>query len=417
MKLSLKTAAAILMAALLEVSPLQASAKNHSKETQANDITTGAEDREFWANTLYRIAWPVVHNLAENALCKNMPVEAPKGNVMAPTVTYLEAVGRALSGVAPWLALPDDNTKEGKLRKKLREETLRGLTNAVDPNSPDCLNFTKWQQPIVDAAYLAETFMRAPKALWEPLDKQTKQRYIEAFKSLRNRTGAYNNWLLFAGINETFLLSVGEKPDPARLQFARNKIREWYVGDGWYSDGPKYATDYYNDYVIQPMLVDMLGVLLKKGMCYQNEYDDALKRIIRHSEVIERYISPEGTYPVVGRSTPYRTAVFQSLGLVSLMHMLPEYIKPSQVRCALTKVFHNMYDGNQNFDDNGWLVLGFNGHQPEIADDYTSTGSLYMATLGFLPLGLSADDAFWTDAPEPWTSVKAWNGMKFRHDP
>ena len=47
-----------------------------------------------------------------------------------------------------------------------------------------------------------------------------------------------------------------------------------------------------------------------------------------------------------------------------------------------------MYEGNQNFDKDGWLVLGFNGHQPECADGYTSTGSLYMATLSFLPLGL-----------------------------
>ena len=63
-----------------------------------------------------------------------------------------------------------------------------------------------------------------------------------------------------------------------------------------------------------------------------------------------------------------------------------------------------MYEGNQNFDKDGWLVLGFNGHQPECADGYTSTGSLYMATLSFLPLGLPADDPFWTDAYADWTS-------------
>jgi hypothetical protein len=83
----------------------------------------------------------------------------------------------------------------------------------------------------------------------------------------------------------------------------------------------------------------------------------------------------------------------------------------------LTKVFHNMYDGNQNYDANGWLVLGFNGHQPQIADYYSSTGSLYMATLGFLPLGLPANNAFWSRPATPWTSVKAWKGMPFDHDP
>lgn len=163
-------------------------------------------------------------------------------------MTYLEAVGRTLAGVAPWLALPDDDTKEGQLRKQMREEALKGLTNAVDPNSPDKINFTKHAQPIVDAAYLAHAFIRAPKALWEPLDDTTKQRYIAAFKSLRNRTGAYNNWLLFTGLTEAFLGQQDQQSDPFRMIVAKNKVKEWYVGDGWYSDGNKFSMDYYNAY-------------------------------------------------------------------------------------------------------------------------------------------------------------------------
>ena len=391
--------------------------KTEKAKKKAPKATTGAQDRAFWVKTLYEMSWPVIHNLAEGTLHKNMPVEAPKGYNSAAVVTHLEAVGRTLSGVAPWLALPDDNTEEGLLRKKVREEVLRGLRNAVDPSNPDYLNFRRAAQPIVDAAYLAEAFLRAPKALWEPLDATTKKRYVEEFKSLRDRTGAYNNWLLFAGINESFLCTIGEKPDPARLQFAKNKVNEWYVGDGCYSDGPHFSMDYYNDYVINPMMVDMLAALKRKGRASQADYDQALRRLVRRAEIIERFISPEGTYPVVGRSSTYRTAAFQSLALTALLQKLPSYIKPSQVRCALTKVFHNMFDGQQNYDQNGWLVLGFNGHQPGISDGYTSTGSLYMATLGFLPLGLPADDAFWTAPAEPWTSMKAWNGMPFKHDP
>jgi hypothetical protein len=378
----------------------------------------GITDRAFWVSSIYKIAYPVIHNLAEGKLKKNMSVEVPPGlkDDFFRKVTYLEAVGRTLAGVAPWLSLPDDETKEGVLRKQLRNEVIKGLTNAADPSHPDYLNFRTEQQPIVDAAYLAHAFMRATKALWEPLDATTKKRFAEEFKSLRNRTGAYNNWLLFAGMNETFLLSIGEESDPSRITIARNKIREWYVGDSWYSDGSKFSMDYYNDYVIHPMLVDMLKVLVEKKKAPQTEYDEALKRMIRHSEFSERIISPEGTYPVYGRSITYRTAAFQTLAQVALLEKLPEHIYPAQVRCALTKVFRNMYEGNQNFDVNGWLVLGFNGHQPAVADSYTSTGSLYMATLGFLTLGLPADNKFWTDAPADWTSKKAWNGAPIKKD-
>lgn len=388
-----------------------------SAKVQTSQVATGVQDREFWVNALYKISYPVIHNLAEGTLHQNMPVEVPPGmSDDAKEVTHLEAVGRMLSGVAPWLALPDDETNEGKLRKKLREEVLKGLKNAVDPTNADYLNFRKHQQPIVDAAYLALAFFRAPKALWEPLDDVTKKRYAEEFKTLRNRTGAYNNWLLFAGINETFLMSIGEESDPGKIAIARYKIREWYVGDGWYSDGPKFSMDYYNDFVMHPMLVDMLKVLLDHKKIQEKEYEEALRRMVRHSEFSERIIAPDGTFPVFGRSATYRTAAFQSLGMVALMEKLPAHVTPGQVRAGLTQVFRNMYEGNQNFDKNGWLVLGFNGNQPEMADVYTSTGSLYMATLGFLPLGLPADNPFWTDVPEDWTSKKAWKGSKIKKD-
>lgn len=393
--------------------PLQAREKKINKIEQ----TTGAQDREMWVKWLWKISYPVIHNLAEGTLHKNMPVESASGETAGyEDMTHLEAVGRTLAGVAPWLALPDDDTKEGQMRKQMREEVLKGLKNAVDPNSPDKLNFTKHAQPIVDAAYLAHAFLRAPEALWEPLDDVTKQRYIESFKVLRDRTGAYNNWLLFTGLTEAFILQQGDKADPFRMKIAKNKIQEWYVGDGWYSDGSKFSMDYYNSYVIHPMMVAMLEILKTRNLATEDEYVQAMDRMIRHAEYCERIIGPDGRYPAFGRSVTYRSAAFQSLADVALHEKLPEFIKPAQVRCALTAVHHNLYDGDQNFDENGWLVLGFNGHQPEAADTYTSTGSLYMATLSFLPLGLPADNPFWTDAPADWTSKKAWAGEKLKKD-
>src|SRR5207253_340134 len=128
--------------------------------------------------------------------------------------TYLEAVGRTMAGLAPWLSLPDDNSSEGLMRKKLRDELLKGLSNAVDPNNPDHFDFRSEPQQLVDAAFMAHAFLRAPEALWEPLDSITKKRFIIEFKSLRNRKPAYNNWLLFTAMTETFLLYIGEEYDP-----------------------------------------------------------------------------------------------------------------------------------------------------------------------------------------------------------
>ncbi len=388
-------------------------------KTQAQIVrdTSGLGDRAFWVKTLYRISCPVIHNLANGTLKKNMPLEKGNNyNLNLKNVTYLEAVGRTAAGLAPWLELPDDNTEEGKLRKSFRKELLTGLQNAVDPKNPDYLDFRSESQAIVDAAYLAQAFIRAPQALWKPLDQITKTRFIEEFKSLRNRSGAYNNWLLFAGLTEGFLLSIGEQYDPVRIQFAVKKINEWYAGDSWYSDGDKFSMDYYNSYVMHPMMVDLIRILADNKRASIDDYNIAEMRMVRYSEYLERIISPEGTYPAYGRSITYRTAAFQALVQTALMEKLPQWMEPAQVRCALTKVMHTMYDGDQNFDQHGWLVLGFNGHQPQLADIYTSTGSLYMASLGFLALGLPADNKFWTAPKASWSAIKAWSGLELKKD-
>lgn len=405
----------IVFISLIAVQELPAQSSNKNKRQP--DQLDGLQDRAFWAKTLYKIAYPVVHNLAQGTLKKNMPLElAPDYYLQATKVTYLEAVGRTMAGIAPWLALPDDETAEGKLRKQLRDELLKGLANAVDPINPDYLNFRTEGQPLVDAAFVAHAFLRAPDALWHPLDAVTKQRFIEEFKSLRNRKGSYSNWLLFAGITEGFLLKIGEQHDPVRIDFAIRKMKEWYAGDGWYSDGEKFSMDYYNSFVIHPMLVDLYGVLVEKKMAMQQEFDLAVQRMARHAEFLERIIAPDGSFPAFGRSITYRTGAFQVLSQTALMEKLPSTVSAAQVRCGLTAIMHKMYDGNQNFDSNGWLVLGFNGHQPTIADRYTSTGSLYLATLGFLSLGLPASHPFWTDPAADWTSKKAWNGEAVKKD-
>ncbi|NCI46586.1 DUF2264 domain-containing protein [Sediminibacterium soli] len=390
----------------------------HTGVSAQNTIpTSGEQDRAYWSNLLYTIAYPVVHSMAQGKLHKDLPLEkGPHYYLKVEKVTYTEVVGRTMAGIAPWLALPDDDTEEGRMRKQIRTELLQGLPNLVNPEHEDYLNFRTEGQPIVDAAFMAQAFMRAPKALWEPLDPVTKKRIVAEFKSLRDRKAAYSNWLLFAGITEAFLMQVGEQYDPARMDFAYHKMKEWYVGDGWYSDGEAFAFDYYNSFVIHPMMVDMLGAMTEKSLMNKTEYALAVKRMVRYAESQERMVSPEGTFPVIGRSIAYRMGVFQALAQVALQHRLPASVTPAQTRCAMTSVMKRLFEPSGTFDANGWLQIGLAGHQPELGDQYISTGSLYLTTVGFLPLGLPADDPFWTAPAADWTAKKAFSGQSVQKD-
>lgn len=375
-------------------------------------------DRTYWADLLYRIASPVLSHMSRGELKKNMHPELSPTWLEGrnPEATYMEAFGRLMAGLAPWLALPDDNTPEGRQRKQLRKWALAAYAHAVDPDSPDYLLWQGEGQVLCDASYLAQSFLRAPKALWEPLSEITKRRYIEKFRCVAAVRPAYNNWLLFRATVEAFLLSVGEQYDGFVLEVSLQKVNEWYMGDGWYSDGPEFSFDYYNGYVIHPMFVEVMEIAERKKLHTPIPFRLALQRMQRYNILLERMISPEGTYPPIGRSVTYRVAVFQTLGLAAWKYELPEQLSNGQVRSALTAVMKRMFAGEENFGKEGFLQLGFAGHQPELADWYTNNGSLYLASLGFLPLGLPTDHPFWTDPAEDWTAQKAWSGRPFPKD-
>ena len=376
------------------------------------------DERSYWVSVLEKMANPIFENISKGTFQKNMPmIVSSSFDGRNPKVGYLEAFGRLIAGIAPWLALPDDNTSEGKLRKKYREQTIQGLIHGVDPNSPDYFAWRdKSSQTLVDAAHLALAFMRAPKAIWDPLPQKTKDQLITEFKHIRWIKPGPNNWILFAAMTESFLYSVGVEPERTKIDHAVDTFdTEWYVGDGWYSDGKSFSFDYYNGYVIHCMLVETLRQNLKAGN-YQEKYDRAYMRMQRYATHLERMISPDGYYPVIGRSSTYRNGGFQPLAQVALEKKLPKDLKPGQVRAGLTAIMKNIYQHNI-YDKHGWLVLGFTSDkQGNLADYYTNVGSLYEASLAFLPLGLPASDEFWSSPAEKWTSQKAFSGEVFPKD-
>ena len=392
--------------------------------------TKQLSDREYWCEQAYKMAQPVLENMAKGELQKNMQTEfSPSFDNRNRKVVYMETFGRLMAGIAPWLALPDSafgssaaEQKELAQVRQLREWALASYKNSVDPESPDYLCWGVAGQNLVDAAYIAESFIRAYDALWVPLDKVTKERYIKEFKKLRSIEPPYTNWFLFSSTIESFISKAAglREYDDFRVMMTIRKVEEWYVGDGWYADGPVFAFDYYSSYVFHAMyletLQNMIDARANTRLEYKKYYDRALKRAQKFSIILERFISPEGTFPVIGRSTPYRMAAMQPLALMAWYQKLPRELSNGQVRAALTQVMLRMYDQQQNYNEGGFLTIGFCGHQPETADWYTNNGSLYMTSLSLMPLGLPASHDFWTCKAEPWTQVKAWGGQPFPKD-
>jgi hypothetical protein len=374
-------------------------------------------EREYWVDMLSRISMPVLEALSQGKLKERMPVESFPGSVEGrKKVTYLEALGRTLAGLAPWLELGADETKEGKLRGRMIELAIASIRNAVTPSSPDVMNFTKESQPLVDAAFLSHALLRAPKQLWSALDKPTQDYLVQALRATRVIKPYYSNWLLFTAMVEAALLKFTKDYDVVRMDYAIKEHENWYKGDGVYGDGPDFHFDYYNSFVIQPMLLDVVKTMVEETGTMKEFYERISRRAKRYAEIQERLIASDGSFPPIGRSIAYRCGAFQLLAHMAFQKKLPAVLPPAQVRSALSAVIRKSMEAPETFDKNGWLTIGFCGHQPGIGEHYISTGSLYLCTLAFLPLGLPPSDEFWASEGVDWTSKKAYAGKEFPID-
>ena len=371
-----------------------------------SSVASTEPDRVVWLRMLDRVARPVLSNFAKRRLKATMPVEGKTAD--RPEYTHLEALGRTLTGIAPWLELK--RAADDPLRTELAGLARQAIDAATDPGSPDYCNFDRGSQPVVDAAFLAHAIVRAPNELWKALPGRARSNLVAALKKTRVINPGWNNWLLFAAMVETALQLAGEQPDMRPVTTAVNVHETWYKGDGLYGDGPDFHWDYYNSFVIQPMLLDVVRAFSPRVAAWKALYPKMLSRARRYAAIQERLISPEGAFPPIGRSLAYRMGAFQLLGQIALMKELPPPVKPAQTRCALTAVMNRQMNAPGTFDGAGWLRIGFAGRQPDIGENYISTGSLYLCCAGFLPLGLPPEDEFWSGPAMPWTSKLIWSG-------
>lgn len=362
--------------------------------------------RRDWLSLMLKIADPVLTNLEAGTLHQNLPVEKPDRAAYA----HLEAFGRTLTGLAPWLELEGLSGEERETQEKTRKTVLRCLDNATDPNSPDRMNFSEgYGQALVDAAFLAHGILRATKSIVDKLDDRVRGNLVDCLKATRVFEPFPSNWLLFSAMVEAALYALGEKWETGPVDRAVDAMEQWYVGDGMYSDGERFHFDYYNSFVIHPMLVDVLRTLAPVVPRYQELLPKALSREARYAAILERMISPEGTYPVAGRSITYRFGAFHALAHASLIGNLPPELPANQVRCALSAVLERTARGNL-FDENGFLKVGIMGSQPGLGEGYMCVGSAYLCEAVFLSLGLPPEHPFWTGPETDWTNKKVWSG-------
>jgi hypothetical protein len=337
-----------------------------------------------------------------------MPIDMPTGGQAKLRGTGpLEGLCRMIAGIAPAL----------EARVLDCAPWQRMLAVAFDPASDGYLVRAETNQTLVELALLAQAILSAPNALWATLPGTTRTHMLTAFVASRRLRPWRNNWLLFAAMIEALLFRLGQDCDALRVEYAVEQHMAWYKGDGVYGDGASFHADYYNSIVIHPLMLDILQVL-SPGMPTLKQYQPlALARAQRHAETLERLIAPDGSFPPLGRSLSYRCGLFHLLARLALYDQVPPSLPPAQIRTALLSVARRTLQAPGSFDPDGWLTIGLNGRDVELAEPYINSGSVYLASLVLLPLGMPEQHPFWCDPPGVLTQTRLWSeGMAIPRD-
>jgi len=402
-------------ASLLGIAPLVSS--SFAEEISERDLSK-RNTRKFWLNYLQKLTEPVLTAIAADQFKQKMPVEAKEPTLINDRAkyTHLEAFGRLLCGIAPWLQAEHTNEAENQLKAGYFKLAVKGIENATNSAAKDYMNWgDEGGQPLVDASFFAYGLIRCPK-LWEALDTDARKNVIAALLKTRRIKPPENNWLLFAAMIEAFFITINQPFELTRIDYAIKQHQLWYKGDGMYGDGAEFHWDYYNSFVIHPYLFDVLKIAATKDDTFEPIRKQVLTRNLRYSQIQERLIGSDGSYPIIGRSITYRTGAFHHLANMAYRQQLPKELSPAQIRCALTAVIKKVTDSKDMFDENGWLRIGVYGHQPSLAETYISTGSLYLCSAILLPLGLPESDLFWSGIDEDWSAKKVFKGGDLHAD-
>ncbi len=377
--------------------------------------------RKKWVQAMHKIAYPVISNAANGTLHDTLPLN-PKEKERG--VGYLEAIGRTVNGLAPWLELDEKeitDSEERELQREYRDLVRKAMANAADPDSTDYCVWNKsdtyllQDQPIVDAAFYASAILKAPRELWQMQPQKAKDDILKAFSRVLLMRPSRCNWLMFTATIEACRYMLTGIGDSMRIDYALSMHYDWYKGDGMYGDGDKFVMNYYNSYVIQPMLEEVSRVAAEI-VADEKFRQRSMEALQRYCEILEHMIAPDGSFPFLGRSITYRMGAFHALSHAALIDALPQSLPANQVRCALTKVIDKTMSAPGMFDENGFLTKGLYGKQEQLAERYINCGSVYLTTFIFLPLGLPPEHLFWSGEDVKTTWEKVWSGEDIVRD-
>lgn len=287
----------------------------------------------------------------------------------------------------------------------------RGLAAAMEPAGPDhwgrgrsVSTNERWNgtpQPIVEAANLAFGLAISRASVWDRLDEKLRDQVADWLAHHATRHGSDNNWLLFTAVIEAFLRSASYDVPGGHAQPDVDRVETWYLGDGWYNDGPISTVtghgnrvDHYNSWVIQTFLWQWYELTEQPA----ERRELFLSRLGEFADSYALLFAADGSPLHQGRSLTYRQAVLGGLWAAGLAGVGSE--SAGATRRLASGVLRHFTDLGVGVE--GAPTLGYSDREfLPMCQVYSGPGSPYFAGMGFLGLAAPADHPLWTEPEEP----------------
>jgi len=299
----------------------------------------------------------------------------------------LEGFARPLWGIVPLAAGGGDFPYWDLYRE--------GLINGTNPEHPEYWGTPDdYDQRLVEMAAIGLALLMIPEHIWHPLSSDEQKNLSQWLGMINTRKVVDSNWLWFRVLVNLGLRNVGAEYDSDGMTQALNRFDDFYLGDGWYSDGNNNQRDYYI-----PFAMHYYGLIYAK---YAGD-DDKRAQLYREraTEFAQEFIhwfDADGAALPFGRSLTYRFAQGGFPGALAFADV--EALEWGIIKGLALR--HLRWWAKQPiFNPDGTLSIGYAYPNLNMAEQYNSPGSPYWAMKFFLPLALSESHPFWQADEKP----------------
>lgn len=302
------------------------------------------------------------------------------------SIAGLEGFSRILWGVVPDLA--------GGGTDDLWRNCLRGILTGTDPEHPHYWGDAQdYDQRLVEMAVLGMALAMIPERIWEPLNERERgnlHRWLDTI----NAHPCYDcNWLFFHVMVNLGFYKTGQPYDKVQMERNLQRIEEFYLGRGWYSDGIGGHSDYY-----VPFAIHYYALVYSKLMEREDPERCARFRNRAQEFAIDflQWFSPNGAALPYGRSLAYRFAQSAFWSAFAYAEAWTELFTPGVVKGLVLRNLRWWFK-QPIVDESGILTVGYAYPNLIMAENYNSPGSPYWALKTFLVLALDEQGRFWRE--------------------